>query len=321
MSGPHPYGSPELHPSLQRVPPRQKWNKLAIASVVLSILWLAWLGSLLGLIFGVVAHREIKGSRGRQRGSGLAIAGASIGAVGLVLGIVAISAPSRRLPVTGRAPHVAAAALHPKVAVVDSGFTESTSGASSLISYGVVLRDESQKVSALNVTLSVTMLDSQGRSLDRETTVITAIPAGATFYVGGEATPNVSLTLAKLNISVSTASSTVKTPALPSLSRLALIPEVLGGLPVAGFGSVGGAIANPYHRALRSEATIYVVYLNSQGQVVGGDSEPAGAEVEPGATVAFSLPDLDIGAARSVEASVDPCVFLGNQLASNCPVK
>jgi len=74
MSTPHPYGSPELHPALQQPPPTQRrTNGFAIESLVLSVLWLAWLGSLLGVMFGLVAHWQIKRSRGRERGDGLAI--------------------------------------------------------------------------------------------------------------------------------------------------------------------------------------------------------------------------------------------------------
>ena len=62
-------------------------NGLAIASLVLSIIWLAGLGSVLAVIFGIVARRQIRASGGRQGGEGLALAGTLIGVVG-VLGLV-----------------------------------------------------------------------------------------------------------------------------------------------------------------------------------------------------------------------------------------
>ena len=62
-------------------------NGLAIASLVLSILWLAGLGSVLAVIFGFVARRQIRASGGRQGGDGIALAGLLIGILG-VLGIV-----------------------------------------------------------------------------------------------------------------------------------------------------------------------------------------------------------------------------------------
>jgi Domain of unknown function (DUF4190) len=55
-------------------------NGLAIASMVLGIVWVYWIGSILALIFGFVARRQIK-ARG-QKGDGMAIAGIVLGFVG-----------------------------------------------------------------------------------------------------------------------------------------------------------------------------------------------------------------------------------------------
>ncbi len=57
-------------------------NGLAIASPVLGIVWLGWVGSILALIFGIAARRQIR--QRRQAGDGLAIAGIVLGAVGVV---------------------------------------------------------------------------------------------------------------------------------------------------------------------------------------------------------------------------------------------
>jgi hypothetical protein len=54
-------------------------NGLAVASLVLGILWLAWIGSVLAVIFGHLALTQIKSARGWQRGSGLALAGVVLG--------------------------------------------------------------------------------------------------------------------------------------------------------------------------------------------------------------------------------------------------
>ncbi len=67
-------------------------NGLAIASLVLGILWVMWIASLLALIFGYVALGQIRESGGTQGGRGLAIAGIVLGWVGvgfLLLFIVA----------------------------------------------------------------------------------------------------------------------------------------------------------------------------------------------------------------------------------------
>lgn len=61
-----PYGAPLVQAT--------STNGLAIASMVLGILWLYWIGSVLALVFGYVAKGQIDRSAGRQTGRGMAIA-------------------------------------------------------------------------------------------------------------------------------------------------------------------------------------------------------------------------------------------------------
>ncbi len=58
-------------------------NGLAIASLVLGILWIWWIGSVLALIFGYVAKAQIDKSNGAESGRGLAIAGIVLGWIGI----------------------------------------------------------------------------------------------------------------------------------------------------------------------------------------------------------------------------------------------
>ncbi|WP_217199534.1 DUF4190 domain-containing protein [Streptomyces buecherae] len=58
----------------------QRTNGLAVASMVLGILWLYWVGSILALIFGYVARNQIR-ERG-EGGGGMATAGIVLGWVG-----------------------------------------------------------------------------------------------------------------------------------------------------------------------------------------------------------------------------------------------
>jgi hypothetical protein len=60
-----------------------RYNGLAIASMVLGIVWVYWIGSILAVIFGHVALSQIKNSQGGQRGRGMAIAGVVLGYVGI----------------------------------------------------------------------------------------------------------------------------------------------------------------------------------------------------------------------------------------------
>jgi hypothetical protein len=62
-------------------------NGLAIASLVLGIVWIYGLGSILALVFGYIAKGQIDDGGGRQGGRGMAIAGIVLGWIG-VAGIV-----------------------------------------------------------------------------------------------------------------------------------------------------------------------------------------------------------------------------------------
>jgi hypothetical protein len=61
----------------------QRTNGLAVASLVLGILWLGFVGSILALIFGHVALYQIIDTE--QAGKGLAIAGIVLGYIGVAV--------------------------------------------------------------------------------------------------------------------------------------------------------------------------------------------------------------------------------------------
>ncbi len=56
-------------------------NGFAIASLVLGIVWLWWIGSILALVFGYVAKSQIRQTG--QGGSGMATAGIVLGWIGV----------------------------------------------------------------------------------------------------------------------------------------------------------------------------------------------------------------------------------------------
>jgi len=65
------------------VPPSRRLNGLAIASVVVGVLWMWWLGSLAAVVMGHVALRQIARSNGTQYGRPAALAGLAVGYIGL----------------------------------------------------------------------------------------------------------------------------------------------------------------------------------------------------------------------------------------------
>lgn len=63
-------------------------NGFAIASLVLGIVWIWWIGSVLALVFGYKARKQIR-EQG-QSGDGMAIAGIGLGWIGVAFLVMSI---------------------------------------------------------------------------------------------------------------------------------------------------------------------------------------------------------------------------------------
>ncbi|MGQ0774163.1 MAG: DUF4190 domain-containing protein [Pseudonocardiales bacterium] len=79
--GPPPPPSQAYYPGQPSPYPYRPTNGFAVASLVLGIIWIYWIGSILALIFGYVARSQI-----RERGDG----GAGLATAGIVLGWIGI---------------------------------------------------------------------------------------------------------------------------------------------------------------------------------------------------------------------------------------
>ena len=65
------------------VRPDRRVNGLAIASIVASVFWFGWLGSLAGVVLGYIALGQISRSGGTQTGRAAALIGIALGYFGL----------------------------------------------------------------------------------------------------------------------------------------------------------------------------------------------------------------------------------------------
>ncbi len=77
--------------------PQRRTSGMAIASLVLGVLWIYWIGSILALIFGYLAKKEIREANNPIEGKGLATAGIVLGWVGiatlvLMIGLIIVVA-------------------------------------------------------------------------------------------------------------------------------------------------------------------------------------------------------------------------------------
>jgi Domain of unknown function (DUF4190) len=88
MTTNEPPGEAAFPPRPSMYPEPQQWRPVstsgfAVASLVLGIVWAFWIGSILALIFGYIALRQVKRSQGSITGRGMAIAGVVLGWVGI----------------------------------------------------------------------------------------------------------------------------------------------------------------------------------------------------------------------------------------------
>ena len=98
---PLPAGAPgppfrPASPEYQPVPPTTevRTNGMAIAALVLGLTWVLWVGSILAVVFGHVALRQIAASQGWQHGRGMALSGLILGYCWLVLLVIGIVSAS-----------------------------------------------------------------------------------------------------------------------------------------------------------------------------------------------------------------------------------
>lgn len=199
-----------------------------------------------------------------------------------------------------------------QIAVVKSGFSTEPFGSQTFLHCGVQLQNTSTVSDARDLVVTVTFADTQGRSLTSDDINLTVIPAGQTFYASCLTISNVTLSIGSVQVSVKVGKSVPKMAQLPVVSALTLTPDAFGGTQ-----TLTGSITNPYSQAMPQDAAIYAVYYDANGNIVGGDWTPAGASIQPGATVGFSFPYLD-PAIASAQVSVDPCGSAG--LFGGCTV-
>jgi hypothetical protein len=74
-------------PSITTTPPPAT-NQYAILSLALSIAWIFFVGSVLGVIFGHLAMAQIRESGGQEIGRGNAMIGLIVGYVGIACGLL-----------------------------------------------------------------------------------------------------------------------------------------------------------------------------------------------------------------------------------------
>jgi len=170
---------------------------------------------------------------------------------------------------------------HSKLSIVNSGYSQRPDryGSGSSVSYGVQLDNPSDKEDAQSVSVQVNFLDSTNHTLQTATTRVGAIRAGSTFNLGGYQSLPTQTPVVKLEIVVLTESYVKAVTHEPAVENLHIVPSSFEPNWV---GEVDGDIVNDNPTDTLTNAQVYVVLLDSAGNVVGGGSGFMLATLPPG---------------------------------------
>lgn len=164
----------------------------------------------------------------------------------------------------------------PSVKVRAEGFSQDQEN----VSYGVVLRNVSAQ-DALDVSVTTNFVDGTGTILKSESESISVLPAGKTYYLGGDSFTERGARVAHLETAVSVGSSQAASYPLPTVTRVRLANDEYAGL------SVHGEVENTLDAPLSQFARISAVVFDTRGRVIGGGYTYLDADLAPGRRAAF----------------------------------
>ena len=170
---------------------------------------------------------------------------------------------------------------HSKLSIVNSGYSQRPDryGSGSSVSYGVQLDNPSGNEDAQNVSVQVNFLDSTNHTLQSATTRVGSIRAASTFNLGGYQSLSTQTPVVKLEIIVQTESFVKAVMHEPAVENLHIVPSSFEPNWV---GEVDGDVINDNPTDTLTNAQVYVVLLDSAGNVVGGGSGFMLATLPPG---------------------------------------
>lgn len=177
-------------------------------------------------------------------------------------------------------------------------------------SWGVVLANTSRTHDALAVTVAVKLVAPNGTAVPGQGRVVRQrlplIPAGKTFYLGGETTLLGDGRVRGVRAEVTAVGSTPsKRYVLPPMSDVYLDTST---------GQMAGTVRNPYSMAISSyDLTADIVFFDRRGRVIGGGGPGEignlESDLEPGsgAPVSFFVPDgLALSRIASARVTLSP---------------
>ena len=152
------------------------------------------------------------------------------------------------------------------------------------VGYGLVLNNTSTISDAIDVLVTVNLIDKSGAILKTDNATLNLIPAGDTFYFGGMLGVSKGDKPSKMEAFVDVGSSEDAQYRLPTVTHVRVIKDQYVGVQVR------GQVKNDWEDgSLSSSARIGCVLFDASGTVVGGGFGYLMASLPPGRTAAVEL--------------------------------
>ena len=262
---------------------------------------------------GVVCRLVVRYADGRQQ-SGLRAARSRAGAVSwrwLVPETAAVGSARATVTCAGAVRRasftVLAKPIPARIVVEQRGFSLRVRSTMSLVSYGLVLRNESPVKDALDVTVLVNFVTADNVLVGSATTRVAAIGAGATYYLGNMLSFTGVPAVDHLEPVITVKASAPKALHLPPLHDVRVLPSPF---EPAWVGSVEGQVLNDHGTKVLGSSGLSAVFFDAAGNVVGGGTGVSGAALPPGERVFFKATTgvnaVPVEKVASVQVSVEP---------------
>ncbi len=197
----------------------------------------------------------------------------------------------------GQTPSSTAAEGGAQVVVDGSGFSVDEYGNAG---YGLVLHNTSTAEDAYDLAITANLLDSAGNVIDTDNTTLSLLPAGETFYFGGEFYDVKKAK--KLEAFVDIGTTEPAQYELPKATNVRLAGDQDFGLRVK------GQVKNTHEGTLSEFARIGVVVFDKNDEVIGGGYAFLDANLPSGRTAAFDTGNGVSATPRSKAARVKASV-------------
>jgi len=178
--------------------------------------------------------------------------------------------------------------IAPKISVIKDGFSVRPQdfGGGSDVSYGVILRNRSPNVDAVNVNVLVNFVLPNHKLLGSQSTNIALLRAGSKYALGANMSFPGAAPIARLEVVVQIGARQPTSRHVPAVANIVIEPDQFKPNWV---GDVAGELINTDPKLTLQNAQLSTVVLDRAGGVIGGGNGSSFFTLPPGTRAVFKL--------------------------------